>query len=151
MVSLPIGGAAAPRPMSVWSRRAAFVLVALLILLPPALPLLLGVKVYWIKPWQMYHYAGLGLLKGEFTIYLGSEPVETLTPLQVLNLNRYPYVKGIMANFGRRAERVEDLPAYAAEVCGRLTEGKRLAYSGHASTLDGWVSLNMDDVCGGAE
>ncbi len=45
-------------------RRIAFAIISLLIFLPPAIPIVFGNKVHWIKGWQMYHDAGLGLLKG---------------------------------------------------------------------------------------
>lgn len=133
---------------AIW-RRIAFAIISLLILLPPAIPIVFGNKVHWIKGWQMYHDAGLGLLKGEFAIYRGEIVIKRLSPLQVIDLQRYPFVKGISAKFTEVVHARADLKTYAAELCSKMAADERLAYAGLASTHDGWINVDSDDVCGG--
>lgn len=128
-------------------RRLAFLLLALFILLAPALPQLFGATGLFLRPWVMFSGVGVGLLKGEFVV-TGPDGVEArLAPHEALGQARYS--RAMATRFGYHVLSDEDLKRVSAGLCARIGAGRRLSFDGHRQWLDGWRPLADDDICGG--
>ena len=69
-------------------RRAAFTGLAAFILLGPAPGQLFGLHTIVLREWRMFSGAGIGLLKGRFTVHRATGTV-TMSPLEVAGLPSY--------------------------------------------------------------
>ena len=116
------------------------------ILLSPAFPQLLGVGADYVRFWRMFSGVGLGIMKGTFTLTEADGSHQQLTPLQVLNLERYPDI-----HFYTFDKIVKDVPAMAdvtSEFCNAaVPEGATLSFRGKVGFENGWGTLELASVC----
>jgi hypothetical protein len=123
------------------SRRAAFAILAAFILLGPAPGQLFGLHSMFLREWVMFSAAGIGLLKGHFTLHRADGAV-TMSPLEVVALPSY-----LVLPLDRRIYEPADLKAFAARICNDARETARLSFEGSVGTFSGWRPLIADDVC----
>jgi hypothetical protein len=123
------------------SRRAAFAALAAFILLGPAPGQLFGAHTVLLREWQMFSGAGVGLLKGHFTLHRADGAV-TLSPLEVAALPSH-----LALPIERRVYEPSDLKAFAARICNDARETARLSFEGSVGTFSGWRALAVHDVC----
>ncbi len=119
----------------------AFAAIAAFILIGPAPGHLFGIHSALLREWQMFSAAGVGLLKGTFTLHRASGIV-TMTPLEAAGLPSY-----LALPIDRRPYRAADLKLFAARVCGDTRETARLSFEGSIGTFSGWRALTVHDVC----
>ena len=93
------------------SRRAVFSVLAAFILLGPAPGQLFGLHSMLLREWVMFSAAGIGLLKGHFTLHR-ADGVVTVSPLEVVGLPSY-----LALPLDRRIYEPADLKAFAARIC----------------------------------
>jgi hypothetical protein len=134
-------------PRTAW-REAVFILFAVAILLFPAWPQILGERPNPLfRSWQMYAGVGVGVLKGTFLVER-SAGRETLSPLAVLGLKRYPPVMTIpLSTVPLR--RPEDLGLLSKSFCASLSPDARLSFDGVVGTRNGWQLLKRQNICEG--
>lgn len=132
--------------MSVWLKRAGFALVISYIALSPALPQIFGWGAPIVRQWTMYSEVGEGLPKGVFTAHYDDGRTQTLTPLQVRGLQRYPDV--VHYAFEDRVFSPDQLGVWARELCRGEPQLARLSFEGRIGTCDGWIAHSDQDVCG---
>ena len=113
------------------SRRAVFSVLAAFILLGPAPGQLFGLHSMFLREWVMFSAAGIGLLKGHFTLHRADGAV-TMRQRQVAR---------------QRIYEPADLKAFAARICNDARETARLSFEGSVGTFSGWRPLIADDVC----
>jgi hypothetical protein len=145
MTADPASGDAAARPQRASPRRAAFAVLAAFILLGPAPGHLFGVHSVLLREWIMFSGAGVGLLKGQFTLHRAGGAV-TLSPLEAGALPSY-----LALPIERRVYTPADLKTFAARICGDVRETARLSFEGSVGTFTGWQELTVDDVCNASE
>jgi hypothetical protein len=131
---------AAGRSSAKW-RRAAFAGLAAFILLGPAPGQLFGLHTIALREWRMFAGAGVGLLKGQFTVHRTVGTV-TMSPLEAAGLPSY-----LALPIDRRIAAPADLRAFAARVCDNLQETERLSFEGSVGTSEGRQALTVHDVC----
>jgi hypothetical protein len=122
-------------------RRVAFAVIAMFILLGPAPGQLFGMHSVLLREWLMFSGAGLGLLKGNFTLH-GADGDVTMSPLEVAALPSY-----LALPVERRVFKPTDLKSFAARVCDNGRQTARLSYDGSVGTFNGWRMLTARDVC----
>jgi hypothetical protein len=122
-------------------RHAAFAAIATFILLGPAPGQLFGVHSMFLREWVMFSGAGVGLVKGRFTLHRADGAV-TLSPLEVLALPSY-----LALPLDRRIYEPADLKTFAARICDDPRETVRLSFEGSVGTFSGWRTLTAHDVC----
>src|SRR6476660_5943212 len=122
-------------------RRAAFAAIAAFILLGPAPGQLFGVHSILLREWVMFSAAGIGLVKGHFTLHRADGAV-TMSPLEVVALPSY-----LALPLDRRIYDPADLKAFAARICNDARETARLSFAGSVGTFAGWRPRIADDVC----
>jgi hypothetical protein len=132
--------AAARRPTAS-PRRVAFAVLAAFILLGPAPGHLFGIHSVLLRNWIMFSGAGVGLLKGQFTLHRADGAV-TLSPIEAADLPSY-----LALPIDRRIYKPADLKTFAARICGDVRETARLSFDGSVGTFAGWRALTVDDVC----
>ena len=137
----PAGSAARQSPRAVAWRRAAFGILATFILLGPAPGQLFGLHSMLLREWVMFSGAGVGLLKGRFTLHRADGTV-TLTPLEAAGLSSY-----LELPIARRPYQAADLKTFAARICGDARPAERVSFEGSIGTFSGWSPLNVADVC----
>ena len=133
--------AARPQGLAPTSRRAVFAILAAFILLGPAPGHLFGVHTMLLREWVMFSGAGVGLLKGSFTLHRPDVAV-TLSPLEVAALPSY-----LALPIHQRVYAAADLRIFAARICGVTRETARLSFDGSVGTFAGWQALAVHDVC----
>ncbi len=140
-----LAGAAPPPGVRAQLRRGVFGLIALVILLGPAPGQLFGLHSPALREWVMYSGVGVGLLRGRFVIEEAGREIAAMTPLQALDLKRYPKVKHYF--FEHRVFAPADLAGYAAGLCAAAGPGQTVAYLGEVGTRQGWRPMAVADVC----
>lgn len=128
--------------------RAAYLAAAAFIVAAPLVPQLLGYQTPALRSWRMFSGVGLGMLRGEFIVITGDAEARE-SPLQFFGLERYPV--GEFYRFDRLVLRHGDLERIAAARCAELPPGARLSYVGEVGILEGWTTLEIADLCEGAE
>lgn len=123
------------------SRRVAFAAIAAFILLGPAPGQLFGVHSMLLREWQMFAGAGVGLVKGQFTLHRADGAV-TMSPLEVAALPSY-----LALPIDRRIFEPSDLKTFAARICDDPRETARLSFEGSVGAFTGWRALTVHDVC----
>lgn len=116
------------------------------ILFSPALPQMFGIGGDYVRYWRMFGGVGQGIMKGTFTLTEADGAQQELTPLQVLDLERYP------DTFHYTFDRiVKDIPAMAqvtSEFCQtHVDAGATLSFMGKVGVANGWGTLELEDVC----
>jgi hypothetical protein len=102
---------------------------------------LFGVHSILLREWVMFSAAGIGLVKGHFTLHRADGAV-TMSPLEVVALPSY-----LALPLDRRIYDPADLKAFAARICNDARETARLSFAGSVGTFAGWRPLIADDVC----
>jgi hypothetical protein len=123
------------------SRRVAFAAIAAFILLGPAPGQLFGAHSMLLREWQMFAGAGVGLVKGHFTLHRADGAV-TMSPLEVAALPSY-----LALPINRRIYEPSDLKTFAERICNDARETARLSFEGSIGTFNGWRALTVHDVC----
>jgi hypothetical protein len=124
-------------------RRVAFAAIAIFILLGPAPGELFGLHSVALREWRMFAAAGVGLLKGTFTLHRADGAV-TMSPLEVASLPSY-----LALPIERRVDGSASLRAFAARICDNARETARLSFEGSIGMHEGWRPLSVPDVCHG--
>ena len=137
----PASTDAAARPQRASSRRVAFAAIAAFILLGPAPGHLFGIHSALLREWIMFSGAGVGLLKGQFTLHRADGAV-IMSPIEAAGLPSY-----LALPIEKRIYKPADLKTFAAHICGDVRETARLSFSGSVGTFAGWRALNVEDVC----
>lgn len=127
--------------MAPTSRRVAFAVIAAFILLGPAPGQLFGVHSMLLREWQMFAGAGVGLVKGQFTLHRADGAV-IMSPLEVAALPSY-----LALPINQRVYEPSDLKTFAARICNDAREKARLSFDGSIGTFAGWRPLTVPDVC----
>jgi hypothetical protein len=122
-------------------RRVAFAAIAVFILLGPAPGQLFGAHSMLLREWIMFSGAGVGLLKGSFTLHR-IDAVVTMSPLEVLALPSY-----LALPIDRRVYEPADLKTFAGRICNDTRETERLSFEGSVGTFSGWRTLTAEDIC----
>ena len=94
-----------------------------------------------LREWVMFSGAGVGLLKGRFTLHR-PEGAVTMTPLEAAGLSNY-----LALPIARRPSQAADLKTFAARICGEAKPGERVSFEGSIGTFTGWSPLDVPDVC----
>lgn len=128
------------------SVRAAYLALAIFIVLGPAVTQVFGYRTVWIRPWQMYRDVGVGILRGEFVLTRKGEEIGRETPLEFFDLRRYPEINHY--RFDKRVRAEEDLARVAEERCEMLEIGVVLGFEGYRGAVQGWAPLSIPDICG---
>jgi hypothetical protein len=124
-------------------RRVAFGFLATFIALGPAPGELLGMHSLVLREWRMFAGAGVGLVRGKFTLHRATGDV-TLSPLEVVGLPRY-----LDLPINRRVFKLADMREFAKRICDDKNETARLSFEGSVGVASGWTSYPVDDVCHG--
>lgn len=119
--------------------------LGLFIVLGPAAGQIFGQHQAYLREWTMFSGAGIGVLKGRFTLHRASEADRQLTPLEFLGLRTYPDAPP--DQFDRLVLKMSDLKRDAAALCDGQPEGSRLSFKGWVGTRLGWRALAVEDVC----
>jgi hypothetical protein len=119
-----------------------FAAVAAFIVLGPAPGQLFGMHSTLLREWKMFSGAGVGLLKGQFTLHRADGPI-TMSPLEVAGLSSY-----LALPIDQRVYEPGNLKTFAARVCNDAHETARLSFEGSIGTFSGWQPLSVRDVCG---
>jgi hypothetical protein len=93
------------------------------------------------REWKMFSGAGVGLLKGHFTLHRADGAI-TMSPLEVAALPSY-----LALPIKHRVYEPADLKEFAARICNDARETARLSFAGSVGTFAGWRTLSVDDVC----
>ena len=128
------------RRVATW-RRVVFAILAAFILLGPAPGQLFGMHSMLLREWIMFSGAGVGVLKGRFTLHR-LEGAVTMTPLEAAGLSSY-----LALPIARRPSQAADLKTFAARICGEAKPAERVSFEGSIGTFTGWTALNVPDVC----
>lgn len=126
-------------------RELAFLGIAVFILLGPAAAQVLHYKTFWLRGWVMYSEVGVGVLKGQFHLFSPGEKPRELSPLKVLGLDQYPFLRHY--EFDRRVNTPQDLKRFAEAFCNGLRPGQTLSYRGQVGTRQGWRVFEVEDIC----
>jgi hypothetical protein len=126
-----------------WARTIVFVLFAAHIWFGPYAVQILEIRNPLFRPWTMFSGIGVGILKGEFHAVGRNGSVRTLTPLQMLGLDRYPVMRS--TQFPMRVIEPGDLRKFTASYC-ELHDPK-LSFTGFVGTRTGWRALSAADIC----
>lgn len=129
-------------------RRSLFTVLAAFILLSPAAKQVLGYEAPWVRSWVMFSGVGVGILKGSFTTRTQDGAARELTPLEVLDLPRYPMMRSYL--FPQMVMDEDGLRAFAAPYCERVGAHEHLSYRGLVGTRNGWKPLEASDICASA-
>ncbi len=131
------------------AKRAAIIAFGAYIVASPALPQVFGVAKQYVRYWTMYGDVGAGTLKGVFTATAADGRQVDYTPLEVLGAERYPNT--FHYEFNRRVLSYDDLRRFAADFCrSRAEDIVQLDYAGLVGLNEGWVDLEMIDICADA-
>lgn len=93
----------------------------------------------------MFSGAGIGVLKGRFTLHHAPEADRHMTPLEFLGLQTYP--EAPPDQFGRLVLGMGDLRRDAVPLCESQAKESRLSFDGWVGTRLGWHPLAVEDVC----
>ncbi len=126
------------------ARTLVFTGLAGVVLFGPGLRQALDLHTPLLRQWTMFSGIGVGVLKGEFEVTDASGTTIRMRPLDVLELQRYPLVRSFL--FDRLVSEPGDLRTFGARLCNDQTT--RVAFHGHTGTRQGWVPLDVDDICG---
>jgi hypothetical protein len=137
----PVQAPTNSRPSAAACRRAAFGFLATFIILGPAPGQLLGLHSIALREWRMFSGAGVGLLRGTFTLHRADGAV-TLSPLEVAGVPRY-----LDLPLSRRIFQLNDLRQFANRICNDKSETGRLSFEGSLGVSSGWAPLSVHDVC----
>jgi hypothetical protein len=94
-----------------------------------------------LREWRMFSGAGVGLLRGTFTLHRADGAV-TLSPLEVAGVPRY-----LDLPLNRRIFQLNDLRQFANRICNEKSETGRLSFEGSVGVSSGWAPLSVRDVC----
>ncbi len=125
------------------ARTAVFAILAGVILLGPGARQLLDMRTPIFRQWTMFSGVGVGILKGSFEVTDAAGASTRMSPLEVLELQRYPVQRSFL--YDRLVAEPEDLRLFADRLCADGTA--RVAFHGQTGTRSGWRALDVDDVC----
>ncbi len=126
--------------------RVVFAALAAFILLSPAPGQVFGKHSPWLREWVMYSGVGTGLPQGAFHIHdAAGTIIGTLTPLEAMGIAHYPNTEHYRFEGWMRT--TGDLWRHATAACDRLENGHRLSFAGRVGTRDGWLDMQVEDVC----
>lgn len=118
--------------------------LSLFITLGPAMGQLLGHHSVFFREWIMFAGAGIGVVKGSFTLHRADGVLVRMTPLEVLGPRHTPGEPPY--DFGKRVFEDRDLRSFADRVCGP-TGIVQLSFQGWVGTRRGWRAMDVADVC----
>lgn len=131
-------------------RTAMFAALAAYIAGSPFLVQVAGFDLAFVRPWIMFKEVGIGVLKGEFAFTSKDGATTTLTPLEILGLERYP-VHAQTYRFKKLVFEDRDLGRFAADFCAKHQDDYAgLSFRGRVGSGASWRTLQADDICGTA-